>query len=160
MPSVDDQGRVTYQTRTLDVSIPKGILDGQRLRLAGQGGAGTGNAPAGDLYLEVTLEEHKQYRVDGRDVTLDLPVAPWEAALGAEVVVPTPAGQVTMTVPAGSAAGRRLRLRGRGIPGNPAGNLYVVLGIVLPQADTEARKAAYNALREAFEFDPRANFYG
>jgi curved DNA-binding protein len=160
MPSVDDQGRVTYQTRTLDVSIPKGILDGQRLRLAGQGGAGTGNAPAGDLYLEVTLEEHKQYRVDGRDVTLDLPVAPWEAALGAEVVVPTPSGQVTMTVPAGSAAGRRLRLRGRGIPGNPAGDLYVVLGIVLPKADTDARKAAYNALREAFEFDPRANFYG
>jgi curved DNA-binding protein len=160
MPVIDDQGHVSYETRTLDVSIPKGILDGQRLRLAGQGGAGIGNAPRGDLYLEVTLDEHKRYRVEGRDVTTDLPLAPWEAALGAEVIVPTPAGQVTVTVPAGSAAGRRLRLRGRGIPGNPPGDFYVMLRIVLPPADTDAKKAAYNAMREVFDFDPRAHFYG
>jgi curved DNA-binding protein len=160
MPVIDDQGHVTYQTRTLDVSIPKGILDGQRLRLAGQGGAGIGNAPRGDLYLEVTLDGHKRYSVDGRDVSINVPLAPWEAALGAEVVVPTPAGQVTVTVPGGSAAGRRLRLRGRGIPGNPPGDFYVVLGIVLPPADTDAAKAAYSAMRAAFDFDPRAHFYG
>jgi curved DNA-binding protein len=159
MPVIDDRGHVTYQTRTLDVSIPKGILDGQRLRLAGQGGAGIGNAPPGDLYLEVAVEEHKRYRVEGRDVTTELPLAPWEAALGAEVVVPTPAGQVTVTVPPGSAAGRRLRLRGRGIPGNPPGDFYVVLSIVLPPADTDAKKAAYIAMRETFRFDPRAHFY-
>ncbi|KXU96192.1 cytochrome C biogenesis protein [Caballeronia megalochromosomata] len=160
MPVIDDQGRVTYQTRTLDVTIPKGILDGQRLRLAGQGGAGMGNAPHGDLYLEIALDTHKRYRVDGRDVTTDLPLAPWEAALGAEVVVPTPSGDVTVTVPAGSSAGRRLRLKGRGIPGNPSGDFYVMLGIVLPPADTDAKRAAYAAMREAFDFDPRAHFYG
>ncbi|SAL85514.1 chaperone protein DnaJ [Caballeronia arvi] len=160
MPVIDDQGHVTYQTRTLDVAIPKGMLDGQRLRLAGQGGMGVGNAPRGDLYLEITLDEHKRYRVEGRDVTTDLPLAPWEAALGAEVVVPTPSGQVTVTVPAGSSAGRRLRLRGRGIPGNPSGDFYVMLNILLPAADTDAKKAAYVAMREAFNFDPRAHYYG
>ena len=158
MPVVDDQGRVSYQTRTLDVAIPKGILDGQRLRLAGQGGEGTGNAPHGDLYLEVELDTHKRYRVDGRDVTTDLPLAPWEAALGAEATVPTPSGHVTVTVPAGSSAGRRLRLKGRGIPGNPAGDFYVMLGIVLPPADTDVKKAAYVTMRDAFDFNPRASF--
>jgi curved DNA-binding protein len=149
---------VSYQTRTLDVAIPKGIIDGQRLRLAGQGGAGTGNAPRGDLYLEIELDTHRRYRVDGRDVTTELPLAPWEAALGAEVTVRTPSGDVTVTVPAGSSAGRRLRLKGRGIPGNPAGDFYVMLGIVLPPADTDAKKAAYIAMRDAFDFNPRASF--
>jgi curved DNA-binding protein len=88
MPVIDDHGHVSYETRTLDVSIPKGILDGQRLRLAGQGGTGIGDAPHGDLYLEITLDEHKRYRVEGRDVTIDLPLAPWEAAPGAEVSCP------------------------------------------------------------------------
>ena len=160
MPVIDEQGRVSYQTRTLDVSIPKGIVDGQRLRLAGQGGAGIGNAPPGDLYLEVTLDQHAPYRVEGRDVSRDVPLAPWEAALGAEVIVPTPSGQVTVTIPAGSAAGRRLRLKGRGIPGSPPGDFYVVLGIVLPPADTDAKRAAYVAMRDTFNFDPRAHFYG
>ncbi|WP_213233329.1 DnaJ C-terminal domain-containing protein [Caballeronia sp. NK8] len=159
-PVIDDRGRVTFQTRTLDVAIPKGILDGQRLRLAGQGGVGIGNAPRGDLYLEIALGTPKRYRVDGRDVTTDLPLAPWEAALGAEVVVPTPSGDVTVTVPAGSWAGRRLRLKGRGIPGDPPGDFYVMLGIVLPPADTEAKRAAYATMHDAFDFDPRAHFYG
>jgi curved DNA-binding protein len=101
MPSVDDQGHVTFQTRTLDVAIPKGILDGQRLRLAGQGGPGMGNAPRGDLYLAISVDTPKRYRLDGRNVTTDVPLAPWEAALGAEVVVPKPSGDVTVTVPAG-----------------------------------------------------------
>lgn len=160
VPVIDDQGQVTYQTRTLDVAIPKGILDGQRLRLTGQGGAGVGNAPRGDLYLEISLEPHKRYRVEGRDVTIELPLAPWEAALGTEVIVPTPSGQVTVTVPPGSSAGRRLRLRGRGIPGNPSGDFYVMLAIALPPADTDEKKAAYVAMREAFDFAPRAHFYG
>lgn len=160
MPLIDEDGHVSYETRTLDVSIPKGILDGQRLRLAGQGGAGMGQAPRGDLYLEIALEEHRRYRVEGRDVTIELPLAPWEAALGAEVVVPTPSGEVTVNVPAGSAAGRRLRLRGRGIPGKQPGDFYVMLAIVLPPADTDAKKAAYKAMHEALDFDPRAHFYG
>jgi curved DNA-binding protein len=164
MPVVDEQGHLTMQSRTLNVSIPKGIRAGQRLRLAGQGGPGLGQAPAGDLYLEIEWLEPSPYRVEGRDVSLDLPVAPWEAALGAEVTVPTPAGEVKMTVPANSANGRRLRLKGRGIPGassdTPPGDLYVVLDLVLPPAGTDAEKAAYGALREAFKFDPRANFHG
>ncbi|SAK60958.1 chaperone protein DnaJ [Caballeronia temeraria] len=159
MPTIDDHGDITYQTRTLDVAIPTGILDGQRLRLAGQGGPGVGNAPRGDLFLEIEVDAPKRYRIDGRDVTTDLPLAPWEAALGAEVVVPTPSGDVTVTVPAGSSAGRRLRLKGRGIPGNPPGDFYVMLGIVLPPADTDAKRTAYAEMRKALDFDPRAHFY-
>jgi curved DNA-binding protein len=160
MPVVDPQGNVTLQSRTLNVSIPKGIKAGQHLRLAGQGGPGVGDGQAGDLFLEIAFRDHPRFRVDGRDVSLDVPVAPWEAALGAQVKVPTPDGAVEITVPKGSAAGRRLRLKGKGIPGNPSGDLYVVLNVVLPPADTEQATAAYDAMRQAFSFDPRAHFYG
>lgn len=160
MPVVDAQGHVTLETRTLDVVIPKGIRAGQHLRLAGQGGPGSTPDNAGDLYLEVGFREHPRFRVDGRDVSIELPVAPWEAALGAQVTVPTVDGSVEMTVPAGSAGGRRLRLRGKGIPANPPGDLYVILNLVLPPADSDAAKAAYDTLRRASSFDPRAHFYG
>ncbi|SEE89039.1 curved DNA-binding protein [Burkholderia sp. WP9] len=159
MPVVDPQGHVSLETRTLNVTIPKGIRAGQHLRLSGQGAAGATPETAGDLYLEIAFREHPRFHVDGRDVSLDLPVAPWEAALGAQVTVPTPDGSVEMTVPAGSAGGRRLRLKGKGIPANPPGDLYVILNIVLPPADSDAAKAAYDAMRQAFNFDPRAHFY-
>ncbi|MFM0038523.1 DnaJ C-terminal domain-containing protein [Paraburkholderia strydomiana] len=159
LPVVDAQGRISLQSRSLDVSIPKGVRAGQHLRLAGQGGTGAGGAPAGDLYLEIAFREHPHFRVDGADVLLDLPVAPWEAALGSSVTVPTPDGWVEMSVPAGSAGGRRMRLKGKGIPGNPPGDMYVILNIVLPPADSEPAKAAYNTMRQAFNFDPRARFY-
>jgi len=116
MPVADAQGHVTMQSRTLNVSIPKGIRAGKRLRLASQGGASLGQGPPGDLYLEIEWREQARYRVDGRDVSLDLPIAPWEAALGADVTVPTPDGSVSMTVPRNSANGKRVRLKGRGIP--------------------------------------------
>ncbi|MGA3247835.1 MAG: DnaJ C-terminal domain-containing protein [Paraburkholderia sp.] len=160
MPVLDSQGNVTLQSRTLDVTIPKGIRAGQHLRLTGQGGPAVGGAPPGDLYLEIAFREHPRFRVDGRDVSLDLPVAPWEAALGAPIKVPTPDGSVEMTVPKGSQGGRRLRLKGKGIPGTPPGDLYVILTIVLPPADTERAAAAYDVMRQAFNFDPRAHFYG
>ncbi|WP_454874155.1 DnaJ C-terminal domain-containing protein [Paraburkholderia xenovorans] len=159
MPVVDAQGHVSLETRTLNVTIPKGIRAGQHLRLSGQGAAGATPETAGDLYLEIAFRDHPRFQVDGRDVSLELPVAPWEAALGAKVTVPTPDGSVEMTVPAGSAGGRRLRLKGKGIPANPPGDLYVILNIVLPPADTESAKAAYDAMRQAFNFDPRAHFY-
>jgi curved DNA-binding protein len=159
-PIIDGQGHVSLQSRTLNVSIPKGVRAGQHLRLAGQGGTSVGGGPAGNLYLEIAFREHPRFRVDGADVALDLPVAPWEAALGAHVTVPTPDGWVEMTVPKGSAGGRRLRLKGKGIPGNPPGDLYVILNIVLPPADNEAAKTAYDMMRQAFNFDPRARFYG
>jgi curved DNA-binding protein len=160
MPALDDQGRVVMHERTLDVAIPKGIRAGQHLRLAGQGGPGLGGGPPGDLYLEVAFAPHARYHVDGRDVTIDLPLAPWEAALGASVRLPTPAGVVQLTVPPRSAAGRKLRLKGRGIPGDPPGDLYAVVSIALPPADTEAAKDAYRAMAKAFDFDPRSHLEG
>lgn len=156
MPVVDDSGHVITRDRTLSVTIPKGIRAGQTLRLAGQGGPGIGEGKAGDLYLEITFRPHPRYRVDGRDVYLDLPLAPWEAALGANVTVPTPAGSVELTIPANSSSGRKLRLKGKGIPGKEAGDLYVVLSIALPPAHSEEAKAAYRTLQQAFDFNPRA----
>ncbi|MEM5371250.1 DnaJ C-terminal domain-containing protein [Paraburkholderia azotifigens] len=159
-PFIDAHGRVLLQSRTLNVSIPKGVRAGQHLRLAGQGGMGVGDAPAGDLYIEIAFRVHPRFRVDGADVALDLPVAPWEAALGAHVKVPTPDGWIEMTVPKGSAGGTRMRLKGKGIPGKPPGDMYAILNIVLPPADTRSAEAAYHTMRQALNFDPRARFYG
>ena len=144
------------QERTLDVHIPKGIRPGQHLRLAGQGNAGAGGGRAGDLYLEIAFNPHPIFRVDGADVSVDVPLAPWEAALGATVDVPTPEGTVQLTVPKGSSAGRKLRLKGRGLPGKNPGDLYAVLGIVAPKAESDAARAAYESLAKAFpNFQPR-----
>ena len=141
----------------LNVAIPRGIRAGQHIRLAGQGAPGIGQGKPGDLYLEVEFRPHARYRVDGRDVYLDLPIAPWEAAMGAAVKAPTPNGILELKVPADSAAGRKLRLKGRGIPGTTPGDLYVVLQIALPSADTDAAKAFYRSMGEQFKsFDARA----
>ena len=148
-------GHPVWRNRTLNVSIPVGIREGQHIRLAGQGSPGSGNAKAGDLYLEVSFNPHRLYRAEGADVYLDLPIAPWEAALGASVQAPTPSGQVELTVPAGSVSGRKLRLKGRGLPGKSPGNLYVVLRIVLPPDLSEKAKAAWRELAKAAPFNPR-----
>ena len=116
--------------------IPKGVHEGQIIRLAGQGNAGVGGGSAGDLYLEVHFNPHSRYRVEGRDVYATLPVAPWEAALGASVRASLPDGAVEVRVPEGSQTGRKLRLKGRGIPGTQSGDLYLVLEVVLPPATT------------------------
>lgn len=164
MPGVDAQGHVLVQPRQLEVNIPKGIAAGQHLRLQGQGGPGRGEGRAGDLYLEIAFNPDPVFRVDGRDVFLDLPLAPWEAALGAAVDVPTPEGSLTLTIPPGSAAGRKLRLKGKGIPGaspeKPAGDLYAVLAIALPPAESDAAKEAYRALAKATDFNPRQHLGG
>lgn len=146
------------QERTLTVNIPKGVREGQHLRLSGQGHQGIGQGQNGDLYLEIALRPHRLFRVDERDVYVDVPLAPWEAALGADVDIPTPDGSVQLTIPANTAAGRKLRLKGKGLPSNPPGDLYVVITIVLPPADTDAARAAYTALQDALPFNPRANF--
>ncbi|MGV0981317.1 MAG: DnaJ C-terminal domain-containing protein [Polynucleobacter sp.] len=161
MPTQDASGHVSTQERKLDVSIPKGIKAGQNLRLAGQGGPGMGAGAAGDLYLEIDFHPNPIYRVDGKDVYLDLPLAPWEAALGTTVNVPTPAGStLELKIPAGTAAGRKMRLKGKGIPSKEAGDLYVVPNIVLPGADTDAQKEAYQSLEKAFDFNPRTHLKG
>ncbi|HWU98127.1 MAG TPA: DnaJ C-terminal domain-containing protein [Oxalicibacterium sp.] len=156
LPEMDETGHLVNRTRTLSVNIPKGIRAGQNLRLAGQGGAGIGGGQAGDLYLEIAFRPHPHYRVDGADVYMDLPLAPWEAALGATVNADTPAGPVELTIPPNSTAGRKLRLKGKGIPAKEAGNLYVILAIALPPADSEEAKQAYRAMKDAFDFNPRA----
>lgn len=157
LPETDEHGRSVHRERTLSVTIPKGIRAGQNLRLSGQGGAGFNGGKAGDLYLEIAFRPHPRYRVDGRDVYVDLPLAPWEAALGATVAADTPAGTVELTIPPNSAAGRKLRLKGKGVPGKEAGDLYAVLSIVLPPADSDAARQAYRALQESFAFNPRTS---
>lgn len=155
-PELDASGHVVLRERELQVRIPKGIRGGQQIRLAGQGSPGLRGEPAGDLYLEVEFEPHPRYRVDGRDLVATLPVAPWEAALGASVALHTPDGEVQLNVPGGSQTGRKLRLKGRGIPGATPGDLYVVLEVVLPPATSDAAKALYEKMARDLAFDPRA----
>jgi curved DNA-binding protein len=158
VPEADEHGRVITRQRTLNVTIPKGVTEGQQLRLAGQGQPGSGGAPAGDLYLEIRFAEDRRFRVEGRDVYQTVPVAPWEAALGAGIEVGTPSGRVSVTVPADSQGGRKLRLKGRGIPGTaaaPAGDLYLLLEIALPPASTPQAKALYEQMARELKFDPR-----
>ncbi|HEV2538172.1 MAG TPA: DnaJ C-terminal domain-containing protein [Frateuria sp.] len=145
------------QERVLEVKIPAGIQSGQVIRLAGQGQAGAAGGPAGDLLLEVTIRDDARFRLDGRNVLHVLALAPWEAALGATVPVPTLAGTVDLRIPAGSQSGRKLRLKGRGLPGHPAGDQLVELSIRVPAAESEAQREAYEALHKQFEgYDPRA----
>jgi len=164
--SLEEAASGTERTVQLDsgasftARIPRGATDGQRLRLRGKGGAGVNGGPAGDLYLTIALEPHALFRPSGHDLDIEVPLAPWEAALGAEVQIPTLEGHVTMKVPAGSKAGQKLRLSGKGLPkpGGGAGDLYALLSIALPATLTEAEKKLYEQLRASSGFDPRARF--
>ena len=140
--------------------IPKGVTDGERLRLRGKGGAGAKGAPAGDLYLDIALHPHPLFKPNGHDLFLDVPLAPWEAALGAEIRIPTLDGHVTMKVPAGSKAGQRLRLTGKGLPKprGGAGDLYAVLSIAAPSVLSPREKELFEALRSESKFNPRGHF--
>jgi len=153
---LDAEGRPEFKTRTLSVKIPPGVHPGQYIRLAGQGMPGHGGESAGDLYLEVRIAPHKLYRVEDRDLYMTLPITPTEGALGAQVKVPTPGGGVVeVTIPAKARNGLKLRLKERGLPGKPPGNLYLLLEIVLPPADSDAARKAYEQLAQAAPFDPR-----
>ncbi|BAV97782.1 curved DNA-binding protein [Lysobacter enzymogenes] len=142
------QVRISVNNKTLDVRVPKGIRPGQLIRLAGQGAHG-------DLLLEIEYAAHPQFEVDGRNVIHVLELAPWEAALGASVSVPTLGGPVELKIPASSEAGRKLRLRGRGLPGSPAGDQIVELEVLAPRAHSDAQREAYEGLRAAFGEDWR-----
>ena len=142
-----DDGRPQLKDRTLNVKIPKGVKEGQSIRLQGQGGPGMGQGSAGDLYLEICFNQHSIYKVKGLDVLLELPIAPWEAALGTKITIPTPAGV---------SSGKKMRLKGRGIPAKTAGDFYVVLDIVLPDTLSEQEKTLYESLKSAsVHFNPR-----
>jgi curved DNA-binding protein len=153
-PQVDAQGRVRLANRTLNVRIPKGVREGQVIRLAGQGAPGMGGA-AGDLMLEVHFKPHARFRVNGRDLHLTLPVAPWEAALGAVVTVDLPDGGVKVRIPEGTQSGRQMRVRGKGIPGEPPGDLLLEMRVVLPPADTPKARQLFEEMARELAFDPR-----
>lgn len=154
-PEILPDGRIVNRERQLNVKIPRGIRKGQRIRLTGQGSPGTSNAAAGDLYLDVDFRPHALYRVEGKDVYLDLPLTPWEAALGATVSIPTPDGAVDLKIPPGTTNGKKLRLKDRGIPGNPRGHFIVVAALTLPPANNDKDKAFYRRMRDEMPYNPR-----
>lgn len=151
----DERGHARAATREIDVGIPAGVVDGQRIRVAAQGQPGGGGAPAGDLLLEIRLRPHRWFRAEGRDVFVDVPVTPWEAALGETVRVPTLGGRVDLKLPKGSQTDRQLRLKGRGLPGNPPGDQFCVLKIVVPEPRSAADEAVYRELARALPMNPR-----
>jgi curved DNA-binding protein len=155
-PTVSPQGYVSTRKRSIKVSIPKGVTEGQRIRLAGQGAPGGAGGPAGDLFLEVGIEPHRFFSSEDRNILLDLPVTPWEVALGEVVPVPTLGGTVDLKIPPGSQSGARLRLKGRGLPGKPNGDQLVTLKIETPPADSDENRAVYETMREAMPFNPRS----
>jgi len=157
VPRTDAAGRVVLDTRTLDVRIPHGVREGQLIRLAGQGTPGFGGGPPGDLLLEVHFRLHPRFQASGRDLLVDLPVAPWEAALGSVIPVVLPDGStLKVRIPAGAQSGRQLVVRGKGIPGNPPGDLELTVRVVLPAADTPRAKELYETMARDLGFDPRA----
>jgi curved DNA-binding protein len=153
---MSDDGHPQLKTRTLNVKIPKGVKEGQNIRLHGQGSPGVGGGQAGDLFLEIAFNPHSIYKVNGLDVSVELPIAPWEAALGGKVKVPTPKGAVDLKIPAAVSSGKRMRLKGRGIPGKTVGDFYVTLEIVLPDRLSDKEKTLYQDLQQASShFNPR-----
>ena len=157
VPKFDSQGRTLLTEHTLNVRIPRGVHAGQVIRLAGQGAPGTAGETAGDLFLEVQFHPHSRYRIEKKDIYATLPVAPWEAALGATVKIPVPDGLVEVRVPENSQSGRKLRLKGRGIPATVPGDLYLVLEVVLPPATTQKEREFYQTMAQELAFNPRQN---
>jgi curved DNA-binding protein len=155
--TIDDRGQRHTQTRTLKVKIPAGITAGQQIRLGGQGNPGLNGGPPGDLYLEIDITPHPVFRIEGTDIYLNLPITPWEAALGATIAVPTLGGKVELKIPGGSRSGQKMRLKGRGLPSKPLGDQYIILQIVTPPAETPAAKKFYEHMAETFPFNPREN---
>jgi curved DNA-binding protein len=159
LQSVSADGQLETKPVSLNVKIPKGIRNGQKIRLAGQGSPGYNGGEKGDMYLKVEFEKHPYFKAEGADIYINLPVSPWEAALGNTVNMPTPVGNIKLKVPAGAAQGKKLRLRGKGIPSKKPGDLYVTLNIVLPPADSEKAKKVYEEMKD-LNFNPRENFGG
>ncbi len=158
VPEINKDGKVISKTRKLKVKIPKGVISGQQIRLAGQGSVSQGRQ--GDLYLEVAFRPHNLYQVNTRDIYLQLPVMPWEAALGATIKVPTLGGEVEVKIPRGSQNGDKLRLKGRGLPGKKSGDQFVVLKVVIPKAGSEKQKALYKEMAKQFPMNPRTGLGG
>jgi curved DNA-binding protein len=159
VPEPDAQGFVRRVPRKIKVRVPKGVTDGQKLRVPGKGGKGSNGGRDGDLYLDIQVDPHPLYRAEGLDLYMDLPLAPWEAVLGADVELPTPSGRISLKVPAGTHAGQKLRLSGRGLsrPDGSAGHLYAVAQVVVPTVVDERQRALFGQLKDASTFNPRAH---
>jgi curved DNA-binding protein len=155
----DEQGVLRRVPRKVKVRLPKGVTDGQKLRVPGKGAKGVNGGRDGDLYLDISVEAHPLYRADGLDLYMELPLAPWEAVLGATVELPTPAGRISLKVPAGTHAGQKLRVGGRGLsrPDGTSGHLYAVAQIVVPTVVDERQRALFDQLKDASTFNPRAH---
>jgi curved DNA-binding protein len=160
VPELDDNGVPHRVPRVVTVRIPRGVTDGQKLRVPGKGGKGVRGGRPGDLYLDIAVTPHRLFRADGRDLFVDLPLSPWEAVLGASIALPTPAGTVNLKVPAGTRAGQQLRLTGRGLarPDGSAGNLFAIVQIAVPTVTDDAQRALYRQPADASNFNPRAHF--
>lgn len=159
VPGFDERGHLVRQQRTLKVKIPAGVTEGERIRLRGQGAPGIGDAPAGDLYLQIRFAPHPLYLVEGADLSITVPIAPWEAALGCKLTVPTLDGSISLTVPANSQNGRRMRVRGKGLgAGDKRGDLYAVLRVTMPASASEKAQALWRQLSAEAAYDPRANW--
>lgn len=160
MPVVGPDGAVSMQDRKISVQIPKGIAEGQHIRLAGQGAPSAGTGPSGDLFLEVSFAAHPVYRPEGKNLHLDLPIAPWEAALGGKVVMPTPSGKVDLRIPKNARSGQKLRLKGKGLPGTPPGDIFATLKIVNPKVSTDEARGLFEKMAKEMHFNPRAHLGG
>ncbi|MBV1904887.1 MAG: DnaJ domain-containing protein [Pseudomonadales bacterium] len=155
-PEIDSTGHLVNKQRSLRVKIPKGVKQGQKIRLAGQGSSGLGKGTAGDLYLEIEFAPHAFYRVDGKDIYLDLPVTPWEVALNRKVKMPTPTGTIDVRIPKHAKTGQKLRIKGKGIPAKQPGDIYAMLQIIVPEAKTDEQKALYEKMEQALPDNPRS----
>ncbi len=158
VPEVSSEGYLTEAPKTLKIKIPAGVADGQQIRLSGQGGPGLYGGQPGDLYIKIHLRPHPLYRVEGKNLYLKMPIAPWEAALGTTVNVPTLSGELSVKIPAGAHSGQKLRLKDKGLPGKTEkGALFLELEIQTPKAETEEQSKAYENLAHCFNFNPRNN---
>ena len=157
VPDYDSQGLLHRVPKTFRIRVPKGAADGQRLRLAGKGGRGMNGGQPGDLFVVMKVQPHPYFQVDGNDISVEVPLAPWEAVLGATVEIPTLGGPVALTIPAGTVAGRKMRLGKRGLPGSGGaqGDQYAIIRIEVPKMTSEREKTLYGELAEASDFDPR-----
>ncbi len=159
LPQAQEDGRITLVSKKLNIKIPVGVIDGERIRVPGQASPGIGDAPSGDLYLSIRLVPHPLFDVEGHDLIITVPIAPWEAALGTKVNIPTLDGEITMTVPTGTQTGSRLRVRGKGLAGKQGrGDLYAVLKVVMPDRDGASIDEQWRMLAISCDFDARANW--
>ncbi len=159
-PRIDQNSQVSFQERTLAVRIPKGMKEGQNIRLKGEGARLQGGTAGGDLYLEVVFSPHPVYRPEGLDLHLDLPITPWEAALGHKIVLPTPDGKVDLKIPRNARSGQKLRLKGKGLPAHPPGDIYATLRIVNPKVTTPEQEKYFEEMAREMPFNPRSKMGG